>query len=265
MAEPEKKIVSPSGKPSGKPSVGLQGKYTELQLRERGIGKFQTTTDNGWRIKLDTYQDEEVKRAFLAVKRSAKLLCTDYKGYVYNEIAHRLAQVMIDRYLFQRARGEPVPLPGPVISETSLQNPKATKGKLEIKAKKADFSNWDGKIDTISDINWIYNNLMVEDVTAEDAPSPGAWAHLQYHRSTPEAMTDFFTKVYPRLIPAKGTIQKLADKLHDDGRTTFDLLDRLLAECSESSKQVSVLSVVLPERGGLQDTAGQSALSQESP
>ncbi len=194
------------------------------------------------------------------------MLCTDFHVHRYVIMAHRVAQIMIDRFLFQRCKGEDVLVPGPLISESSVKPAeKASKGVLKPTAVKSDFSNWDGKIDTISDINWIYNNLMVADVTAEDAPSPGAWAHLQYHRSSDEAMSDFFTKVYPRLIPAKGTIQKLADMFHDDGRTTFDLLDRLLAECEGSSGQVPVLPVVLPERTGLQDTSGQPVVPEESP
>jgi hypothetical protein len=152
-----------------------------------------------------------------------------------------------------------------VISESSLQpvsTEPAKKGVLKATAVKADFKNWDGKIDTISDINWIYNHLMIADVKPEDAPSPGAWAHLQYHRSTPAAMDDFFTKVYPRLIPAKGTIQKMQDKFHDDGRTTFDLLDRLLAEDAAGEGEVPVLQVVLPERSGLQNQTGKPAVPQ---
>lgn len=247
---------------------GSRGKYTELELRERGIGKFHENRTHEWATKLSTYHDEEVKGAFLAVKRSMALICTDVDGYQYHEIAHRVAQIMIDKYLLQRSKGQDVPTPGPVISESSLQPvAKAVKGKgiLKATAKKADFKNWDGKIDTVTDINWIYNHLMISDVSAEDAPSPGAWAHLQYHRSTPAAMDEFYSKVYPRLIPAKGTIQKMQDKFHDDGRTTFDLLDRLLAECEGSSEQVSVLPMVLPKRPGLQDETGQSAIPQEGP
>ena len=240
-----------------------RGKYTELEWRTRGVGKFHEPQTREWDTKLSTYHDEEVKRAFLAVKASLRLLFTDSGGYHYIEIAHQAAQIMIDKFLLQRCKGEKVPIPGPVVLESSLQPvAKAVKGKgiLKATAVKADFTKWDGKIDTISDINWIYNHLMISDVRAEDAPSPGAWAHLQYHRSTPAAMDDFFTKVYPRLIPAKGTIQKMQDKFHDDGRTTFDLLDRLLKEDEGSAEQVPVLPMVLPERAGLQDEAGQSTI-----
>jgi hypothetical protein len=244
-----------------------RGKYTEQELRDRGVGKFHATDTREWVMKVSTYHDEEVKRAFMAIKRSLRLLCTDVEGYHYIETAHNVAQIMIDRFLLQRSKGQKVPIPGPVISESSIQPaPKVAKtGVLKATAMKADFTKWDGKINTVEDINWIYNHLMVADVKASDAPSPGAWAHLQYHRSNTAAMAEFFTKVYPRLIPAKGTIQKMQDLLHDDGRTTFDLLDRLLAEDAAGEGEVPVLSVELPERPRLQDEAGQSPVPEESP
>ena len=246
-----------------------KGKYTELELRTRFVGKFRETRTPEWATKLSTYHDEEVKRAFLAIKRSLSLLCTDVEGYQYHEIAHSVAQIMIDKFLLQRCKGEDVPIPGPVISESSLQSApdgaKAGPAVLKLTATKADFEKWDGKIDTISDINWIYNHLMIADVKPEDAPSPGAWAHLQYHRESTATMAEFFTKVYPRLIPAKGTIQKMQDLFHDDGRATFDLLDRLLAEDAAGEGEVPVLPMELPERPGLQNQTGQSPVSQAGP
>jgi hypothetical protein len=221
-----------------------KGKYTELELKNRGVGKFHATQTREWDVKLSTYHDEEVKRVFVSLKASVRLLCTDAEDYHYIEIAHKVAQIIIDKFLLQRSRGQDVP--------------KST-------AAKADFSKWDGKIDTISDINWIYNHLMIADVKPSDAPSPGAWAHLQYHRSTPAAMDEFFTKVYPRLIPSKGAIQKMQDLFHDDGRTTFDLLDRLLAECCDSSEQVPDIPMVLPEHPRLQNQAGKPTVPQEGP
>jgi hypothetical protein len=245
-----------------------RGRYTELELRARGVGKFQQLKTHDWNTKLSTYHDEEVKRAFMAIKRSLSVVCTDADGYQYYEIVHSVAQIIMDRFLINRSKGKDIPVPEPLVPMSSLQPaPKAEKGKgiLKATAKRDDFKNWDGKIDTISDINWIYNHLMVADVKPEDAPSPGAWAHLQYHRSSPAAMDDFFTKVYPRLIPAKGVIQKLQDKLHDDGRTTFELLERLLAEDAAGEGEVPVLPMVLPERPGLQDQTGEPAIPQKSP
>ena len=247
-----------------------KGKYTEFELRDRGIGKFHATQTHEWATKLSTYHDEGVKRAFLAIKRSLSLLCTDVEGYQYHELAHQAAQIMIDKFLLQRCKGQDVPLPGPVISESSLQSapgaePKGVPSILKATAVEADFTKWDGKIDTVNDINWIYNHLGVADVKPEDAPSPGAWAHLQYHRSSTGAMAEFFTKVYPRLIPSKSVMQKMEDKAHDDGRTTFSLLDRLLEECEGSPEQVPVLQLGDSERPRLQDEAGESTVQEEVP
>ena len=57
-----------------------KGKYTELELRERGIGKFYETRTHEWSTKLSTYHDEEVKRVYLAIKRSLDLLCTNVEN-----------------------------------------------------------------------------------------------------------------------------------------------------------------------------------------
>ncbi len=248
-----------------KKSETNKGKYTELELRNRGVGKFHAAPSKEWAVKLSTYHDEEVKRAFSAIKQSMKLLCTDVENYQYHELAHQIAQIMIDKYLLRRCKGYDDPVPGPVISESSLRSaPKTGKrGVLKATALKSDFTKWDGKIDTVSDINWIYNHLMIADVKPEDAPSPGAWAHLQYHKSSTEAMAEFFTKVYSRLIPSKSTIQKMEDKAHDDGRTTFSLLDRLLKECEGSPEQIPVLQLGDSKRPRLQNEEGQSAVPEK--
>jgi len=57
-----------------------KGKYTELELRGRGVGKFIDTQTREWAMKLSTYHDEEVKRVYLAIKRSLDLLCTNVEN-----------------------------------------------------------------------------------------------------------------------------------------------------------------------------------------
>jgi len=261
----EKEVEKPQEK------VENRGKYVEYDLRERGIGKLLESTGYEWSVKRATYVDEGVYKPFMALKRSLLLMCTDYKKHRYQYLAHKVAQIMMDKFLMNRVRGESVPLPGALVFERDQEEDqpksasKVKKGVLKATASKSDFTKWDGKIDTISDINWIYNNLMIADVKPEDAPSPGAWAHLMYHRSNQAAMTEFFTKVYPRLIPSKSAVEKLQDKFHDDGRATFDLLDRLLSECGGGPVEVPDIPVVLPEHSGLQDAEGQSAVSPEMP
>ena len=38
----------------------VRGKYTELELRTRGVGKFHQPQTREWTMKLSTYHDEEV-------------------------------------------------------------------------------------------------------------------------------------------------------------------------------------------------------------
>lgn len=40
-----------------------RGKYTEQELRDRGVGKFIPNRTHEWATKISTYHDEDVKRA----------------------------------------------------------------------------------------------------------------------------------------------------------------------------------------------------------
>jgi len=101
--------------------------------------------------------------------------------------------------------------------------------------KKKDFGDFDAEIEPIRDLTWIYNHIAVMDVKPEDAPSPGAFAHLKFIQKNQVNQVDFFTKVYPRIIPSKSQIETL-NKFNDDGRSDIDLLDRLLTESKESQE-----------------------------
>ena len=98
----------------------------------------------------------------------------------------------------------------------------------------------DAEIDPIRDLTWIYNNICIRDVRPEDAPSPGAFAHLKFVQENNDNKIDFLTKVYPRIIPAKSQVENLS-KFNDDNRATFDLLDRLSRESQDGSGEVPVL------------------------
>lgn len=91
----------------------------------------------------------------------------------------------------------------------------------------------DAAIDPVRDLTWIYHNIAVKNVKPKDAPSPGAYAHLKFIQQNDENRVDFFTKVYPRIIPAKSQLDK-AGTFNDDGRTDIELVDRLLRESEDS-------------------------------
>ena len=95
-------------------------------------------------------------------------------------------------------------------------------------------------IDPIRDLTWIYNNIAVKDVKPSEAPSPGAYAYLRWVQKDEQNEIDFFTKVYPRIIPAKSQIDK-ENNFNDDNRSTFDLLNRLSGEGKDGSGEIRVL------------------------
>ena len=98
----------------------------------------------------------------------------------------------------------------------------------------------EAEIDPIRDLTWIYNHIAVKDVKPSDAPSPGAYAHLMFVQENNENRVDFFTKVYPRIIPSKSQVENTS-KFYDYNRSTFDLLDRLLKEGEDGSGDVPIL------------------------
>jgi len=147
--------------------------------------------------------------------------------------------MQIDTYLLKRAEGKDVSVPVPVEDAEYLANSSKAKKKDSEPTEsvlssflhdKADYGDaGKAEIDPIRDITWIYNNLAVKDVEPSDAPSPGAYAQLKFIQSDDSNLVDFFTKVYPRLIPSKSQVENLT-KFNDDGREHFELLDKLSGE-----------------------------------
>lgn len=216
-----------------------RGKYTEEELRTRGIGKYVGNRDYGYDTKKRTYLEEGVWTAFSKLRSSMKPIVTDDLGYVFHELGEHTAQIRIDTFLIHRAQGKSVSIPQPVVPQNALVKPDAAvagKSKAELVLPLfniEDFGdNAEVEIDTFRDLNWIYKNIAVKNVKPSDAPSPGAFAHLQYIQLNEQNMLDFYTKVYPRLIPAKSQLE--GSKFNDDSRTIFSILERLSRESSDS-------------------------------
>lgn len=88
-----------------------------------------------------------------------------------------------------------------------------------------------GKIEhsPIDDIKWVYHALGVANLKPKDAPSPGAWLMLCSLREDEIALKQFYTSVYPKLLPTKAQMEK-GDPRAEDGRKQFDLIEQLLSE-----------------------------------
>lgn len=205
--------------------------YSTQELVDRRIGKFIGNREYGWDVKRQTYKDEKVFTAFTKLRASLRPLVTDDNDYVYNEVADKVAQRMIDTFLMRRAKGQDVEVPQPVAPMKVIedQQKQAEQSAVDFLADSSEFENVDADMDPVRDLTWIYNHVAIRDVSPSEAPSPGAYAHLKFIQKNDDNMVDFFTKVYPRIIPSKSQIENLG-KFNDDGRSNLDLLSQLQAE-----------------------------------
>jgi hypothetical protein len=213
--------------------------YTEEELRRVKVGKYVDSHDYGFEEKKHCYRDQGVWPLFSQLRAFYRKKCTDETGYVFHDIATHVAQVQIDTYLILRARGkliaEPI-VPSDSLIAAAVDNGTAAGDEL------FDLSEFggQGEIDPITMMTWVFNNMSVKGVTPKDAPSPGAYAYLRFIQKNQDNMVDFYTKAFPRLIPAKSQMEN-SDKFNDDNRATFDLLGRLSGEGDDGSGEIPVL------------------------
>jgi len=210
---------------------------TEQDLTDRGVGKFIAARDYGYDIKKRTYREQEVWTAFTRLRSYYRVECTDDTGYIDHRLATRIAEKRIDTYLLRKSKGEPISLPEP--PGVKEEKERAAKAEDAFLRDRSEFGE-DVEIDPIRDLTWIYNNIAIRDVKPADAPSAGAYAHLKFIQNSNDNKVDFFTKVYPRIIPSKSQVENLT-KFNDDGRANLDLLDRILDQSEEAAEPVSVL------------------------
>jgi len=147
--------------------------------------------------------------------------------------ANKEAQTETDELLFQRAAG--VGNTTPATKEAMLT---PEDDDLRDIAEFGEAADW--SMDPIRDLTWIYHNIAVKGVEPADAPSPGAYAHLKFVQQNNINKVDFFTKVYPRIIPSKSIIENMS-KFNDDNRGITELLDKLQEELLDGEGEVPVL------------------------
>lgn len=84
-------------------------------------------------------------------------------------------------------------------------------------------------------VEWVFNNVAVEGIQPEDAPSPGAWGLLLRVRNDTTLQKEFYRSVWPKLLPSQAEIDKHANKFEDDGREHFQLIERVKERAGEES------------------------------
>jgi hypothetical protein len=88
----------------------------------------------------------------------------------------------------------------------------------------------------LEEIDWVKENLAVEGIRPEDAPTSGAFAMWQVYSRSRSTRQFFFEKLWPRVLPSIRDL-KQAQKFSDDGRKLDDLTDGVekMAEAAKMS------------------------------
>ena len=201
------------------PFTGNPFKYTEQELLDRYCGTIIASHgEDRWKLKKATYTNEGVWGSFTRLRDSFRGLLVKANGFVESDLAHTCAQIMMDAFLQRRSRGKDVSIPRQVVPVNAAPDG----GGLAL----IDGSEFkDGIVSENEKLRWIFENMQVEGVKPEDAPSAGAWALLEELRKDNEQRRDFYKSLWPKLL-TKEDIEK-SGKLQDDGRDVIELIKRL--------------------------------------
>lgn len=169
-----------------------------------------------------------------------------YKSYVgiregHKKNGHKPA-VAADDALYQMSGGQ---LGKPLITPPPPQTTPQKEKKLE-----ESFGGLEHEDSALVVIRWVHLNMFVDDVKPEDAPNSGAYGWLKRCQQSPSTMDDFYTKVYPKLLPSKAVMDS-ASRRKDDGRELIELneeirkvLLRILVETPVETEQVEQVEQV---------------------
>jgi hypothetical protein len=213
--------------------------YTEQDLKTRNVGKagVNDRLDPGFNVKYSLYTELGLTSAYRALRSSIEIISKDHTGHTHNDLASRLATIIMDTYLIQKSRGVEVEIPSPIVFQRMIVPDKPAEDLVSLE----EFELSDNRsIDPMADMAWVYHNLEIKNPDRKTAPSTGAWSLLKFVKASEENKKDFFMKMYTKVIPTKSQ-QEGAGKFDDDSRTIFTLLDRLQQEVNDGKGKISVL------------------------
>ena len=87
-------------------------------------------------------------------------------------------------------------------------------------------------------IEWVIENLIIEDVGPYDAPSAGAYGLLLFARENPESRSLVYQQ-YFKLLPSRQQIEK-QQSYEDDGKDQTAFIDRLIAKVMDEPPVATV-------------------------
>ena len=79
---------------------------------------------------------------------------------------------------------------------------------------------------TQQSVIWVAKHIAVEDAIASEAPSSEAWGMLIWAQRTGHNEREFWTSIYPKLLPTRTQLDAEA-RFSDDGRAIISIIERV--------------------------------------
>lgn len=204
-------------------------KHTNTELREKHIGEYMVSQSIGnpdlagkWRVKVAAYVTEGVWVGFKLLRNSLKVLLSNEKDHSDFDLFDRCAQIIMDTYLFRRGKDKSVEMPKEVLTVAADGDEFELFELFEVEEVENGRS-----VSENEKIRWVNENMRVAGITLKDAPSTGAYGMLLHYRKNDSRREKFYDTLVPRLMTKEET--EKGDKLHDTGKDTIELIDRLLS------------------------------------
>lgn len=77
-------------------------------------------------------------------------------------------------------------------------------------------------------VEWVAKQMMVDNPSAEDAPSMEAWSMLSWARRSNQNEAQFWGQIWAKMMPSKQQLEA-SERLSDDGSAVLELIERVRA------------------------------------
>jgi len=88
------------------------------------------------------------------------------------------------------------------VGNTAVSTPVESKPAVPTAVPLETFKN-QKPVDARKVVEWVFENIEVQDAKPESAPSPGAWGLLQWVRSSPDSKHEFYSDIWPKPLAYK--------------------------------------------------------------
>jgi hypothetical protein len=84
------------------------------------------------------------------------------------------------------------------------------------------------------DMMFVKDNWRIKEIIPADCPSPNAWNYIMEMRNSAEFREEFFTKIFPRIVPSKTQVDDMMS-FRDSGQDLKRVIEELADKVSRDS------------------------------